>query len=661
MRSSLIIVLIVLGLCAPAFMIWMLLSGTESVSPSDRPVKNTPENARREEKRRRTITTPKEAAPPLQAPDTPSPLPEVRERVLPERALKGWHGTLFLVLHFPKGTAVPAPGQVRFKVYFEQVRMKASPKPEKRSGEYVLEELVPGRYRVAAYTTKGVALRGAASCRVGPGETVSVDLRLDRPRPILLKAVDGKTGKPVGKARIQWSRGGGAGVTDENGRYRSAAFFTPDTSRTALITHPRYFTTRFDPLHPERSGARLVGREGNAYRVPLPPRQGDLSLSGTLQDELERPLGRWIVHLYPLQGSTGKAAFLSAVTDREGRFHVEKLSPGPYLLAATLRLLALSGRAPPRYLFEEEVTLSEGAPSGNRIFTVERKRVPFHGRVLYTDPVKPAPGVRIECSVKPGSKRFADLSPPRFDPLFTDENGTFETSRTFFPEDLFLLIVDGGVPLLTPEGFSFTFRTARSAEKLVRLQEDLLEGRALTLWIANRTDLVLEGQVLDKDGAPLSLVLMSAESPTGLVQGQRRCGTDQDGRFRFVGLFPGVWCLSLLLPHGPTQEHVVFLHDQSQPPLMIRIPDTCELQGTVKGSPLPRRIWIHAEGPGYETDHIPVDSKGDFFFRYLPSGTSWVVLEYNTPGKKEGYGTLSVKHFEVELAPGKTTRLEIDL
>lgn len=663
MRSLFSLLLILGGLFAAAVMVWMLIppGGRDVAYHPLPPAKPAAEGRGERERLDRAVEERPSGLEPI--PSIPGPEARLRkEPVLPRREHGGMRGGLWIRLTTSRGSALPSAKDLCFRIYFQDVLAPLVPHPEVRPGEYALEDLLPGAYRVRAYTVQGGGLEGEVSCRVEPGETLSVRLALERPLPLRLKVQDGDTGAPVAGARVQWSGSNQSGLTDERGWFVSSLSLVPVAEQCALVTHPDYFSLRFDPRDPEACGAEPAGRWKTDFRIPLRTRKGPLSLSGIIQDEKGRPLKRWVLHLHPLNAEReGKGSFLSCLTDRTGRFHLENLPPGEYLLSGTLRLMALRPGRPPPPLFEEPVRLDPGEAPQERIITVTRKRVPFHGWVLHTDPVQPAAGVGVTCRGDVDPNRFLDDRPPFFDPMVTDGQGAFRSRRSFLPEDLFRLIVDGAVVLVAPGGETLPYRYARTADDLVRLQEDLLLDRPVTLWFIDHWDLILEGRVQDSTGEPLSRRMISVRSPTRLVQGERRSSTDMEGRFRVDGLFPGIWSLRIFLPRGPVREETVVLHrDPPHAPLVITIPEHGKIEGLVKARQFPRRMWVHAEGPGYATARVPVGTLGVFEFQYLPPGPARVVLEYSGTATR-AYGPLYRDAREVVVAPGKTVSVSFDL
>jgi hypothetical protein len=157
---------------------------------------------------------------------------------------------------------------------------------------------------------------------------------------ILGRVVDAATGQPLSSAVVRLSAGGpptGAGIlTGEDGRFIFSPI--PAGQFTLNAERPGYFDSSYGARRPLGGGVPFVLSDGQ--------RRGDAtiqmwpwaSIAGTVVDELgHRVPGVPINAVRRLPDGAPSAFGGSAVTDARGEYHIQRLPPGTYVVAASCR------------------------------------------------------------------------------------------------------------------------------------------------------------------------------------------------------------------------------------------------------------------------------------------------------------------------------------
>jgi hypothetical protein len=621
MRNLIPILVLIAGLLAVAVASWLLISSDEDSGYS-----LDPDPGIGEEPAPPPGDIMSDIDHPGERPTEPDLEPERPAREV-EKVLPTWKrgsprgGLRIHVAYLDSGDPFPAEG-LDMKVLYQDVPLEEKPRADGPVGDYILEDLLPGRYRVRACTP--LWERGAATALVQSGEFADLVLLMSTSSHLQVQVVDQNDGSPVHNARLSSIQFIERGVTDEKGRFRSARPYTPDSDLAIKISHPMYFSTRFEPLHPEKAGATRIG-SGETFRIPLEPRAGDLTLAGTATDGEGEPLKRWVLFLYP-QSST--EAHIVAYTGNDGGFQFNRLSPGTYLLCATLRILMFTSTNRPPPVSQAMVELLPGQSLMDYRLVCSRTRAPLAGRILQADTLGPAESARISCHPSLHDLGAGGEEPLTFEPVTTDENGSFATKETFLPETIFQLLVNARLEITSAEGFTSGYRPVQTPTGLRKLQSDIIHGLPVTLWLTDEPNIKLKGTVLDASGRPLPEVRLSASSMAGVLQGRQRGFTNEEGFFQIPYLFSGPWVIQAQIPGGPTVERMIRIEGKGKPQeITIRLKDNCRLEGRVEADPPPTRVRVYIEGLAYETEPLFLGPDLAYSFQHLPAGKARVVVE----------------------------------
>jgi protocatechuate 3,4-dioxygenase beta subunit len=212
-------------------------------------------------------------------------------------------------------------------------------------GRYESDPLVPGRYRVSFYEPSDSTLAAPVEVVVRQGATTRVDLRA-RDLGVLAGRVTDASGAAVEGAALQVYVARGATFRralvppvglDADGSYRIE--LPDDRYRLGLLLRPGdTFPVTFigSPSLPGRDGrpdvlGGLVVRSGTTVRTDLLLRRPG-SISGLVTDADGEPVAGALVH--PVSTDPDVHA-PGAVTDEAGRYVVDGVYPGSYLLQAS--------------------------------------------------------------------------------------------------------------------------------------------------------------------------------------------------------------------------------------------------------------------------------------------------------------------------------------
>lgn len=580
---------------------------------------------------------------------------KIKEKVLPDYPRGEVHAGLKIQVLHRSGEKPVSPQTLDLKVYYYDHPLSQSPAYVKSTGEYVLDDLLPGHYKALARTRDWSS--GSASALVEVGGFTYMTVLVDQPSHLQVQVVDGVSGEPVHNAKLEIPGFIDGGLTDDQGVFKSARKWTPDSELVLRISHPSYFTTLFEPLHPEKSGTKKIGKIPN-YRVPLTPRKGDLVFSGELKDDLGAPLPRWTLFLgRENESPSGEMNRLTQVsTDSRGAFRFSGLRPGAYRVMGTIQLLGTSRIAHPPVLFQETVNLAPGQSVEGYTLVCPREKQPFCGRVLRTETRKPAQGLHIAYRHSRGRFNRDEKDKLYFQTVRTDANGAFCTSEAFLPEDIFRILLTGSLEITNQRGEAMHHRPMQSYADIRQLQADIVRRVPLILWTTEQGDVKLVGHILDAGGTPMAQVRVSAFSGTGVFQGHHRGFTDVSGKFEIPRLYPGEWLVKASLPRGPSLEETVSIPpNRAVAEITMKVKDTCRLEGEIKTDQIPDRMTIRVKGLNFETQIMPIGSDLWYTFQHLPEGKAQVILEVYA-GKRFYESNLKVVEDWVDLKPGRVVR-----
>lgn len=642
------LIIAALGLIAVAAMAWILFSGEGEKTPlpvleEDLPAEEDP-----------LIVPPDlfEDDPGLKEREAligEATVPMEKETLLPTGDSPLFTASLRLrIAHRGDKRPVAAEG-LNLAVTLNHMPLDRAPEATDRPGEYVLLNLLPGRYRVEAAT--GEWEKGAAECSLRSGESMNLDVLIDLPRTMEIRVMDAMTKNGVHNARIQ-SRGFiQGGLTDEKGFFTSSRKFSPDTELSVQITHPLYFATSLDFKALDAVAA------GGPTHVELVPLSGNLTLQGSVKDEEGEILPRLSLFLSPVESEEWNDT-ATTYTNRNGDFRFDRLRPGTYRLGGTLRFLVSPYIPNPPLLFEDTVTLYPEANISDKVIVCAMPRRPLSGRILRADTLSPAAQAEVAYQkLSSGASNRFTATAPLDDPYHfvtakTDVQGFFLTKKTFLPEEIYRLIVYGNIQVTTSDGLVSTCRSRKSPESLRRLQADILEGLPVTLWVVQQGDVTVSGRVLDASGVPIPQVRLTADSATDVAQGRVRAYTDDAGYFSVSSLFPGRWVVTALIPKGPTIKRSLMVPEKGGlPELLIRIEDSGRIEGEIVTDKSPSRWTVRVQGLGFETESQKIGSEFWYSFEHLPPGKARVILEVYE-GRRYQESNLKVIEAWVNVKPG---------
>ncbi|MHC4943092.1 MAG: hypothetical protein ACYTG7_08760 [Planctomycetota bacterium] len=655
MRNIIPLLLGLIGIVALVAAIWILFSGDENngelpdLYQPDEPETKTQVITRGAEEvedalRRESVQATGDLRP-------------LKEQIVPEHLGSLHRGKLtFRLIHQESDAPVEREG-LSLSIYFNDIPFNGIPKTGSNAGEYVLDNLLPGRYRIDAATQAWE--KGSATCSLAPESQQNIVVRLAPSDHLQFQVVDASSLEPVQNARIQARGFIQGGLTDKEGFFYSARKFIPDSTLSVQISHPSYFTTNFEPLHPEKSGAERTGGK-NAYRITLTPLRGDLSISGMVIDDAGNPVQRLALFLSPdIPGV--ESSLISTYTDRSGFFRFDRLQAGTYRLSATLRFLVSRYMQNPPKLFERVFTLLPHQNLTDQIIEYDPARYPLNGYIYLADTYEPAAGAKVKYAPTSRQYQGAAGAPTEEDPYYFDETttdglGAFRTAKLFLPEDIYRMIVYGNIEVTTKRGYTSVCRPRKTPEGLRLMQADILDSVPLTLWIVEKGDLELTGRIADDKGLPLSGARVTADSSMDIAQGRMRGYSDEAGYFKVSHLFPGNWILSFMIPKGPTLQRTVMIPAEGHvPEVNIQLERSCTLEGQIITDRSPGRWNIRVEGLDYETESQKIGSSYWYSFNHLPAGRARIILEIYE-GKRYQESYLEVKEDWVDLVAGKTTR-----
>jgi protocatechuate 3,4-dioxygenase beta subunit len=660
MKNFLPLLLGLIGIVALCAAIWILFSGEEN--NSELPDLLQPDEPERESRvvtgtgGDRTRDRDRET---VQAVGDPRP---VKELIIPE-LYSGLHRGKLIIRVIHEESGAPAEREsLRLSVFFNDIPFNGNPQASDIAGEYVLDNLLPGRYRIDAATTAWE--KGSATVSLAPESQDSLVIHLAPSDHLSLQVVDAVTLEPIQNARIQARGFIQGGLTDKEGYFQSARKFVPDSTLTVQISHPSYFTLNFEPLHPKKSGAERAGGK-NSFRILLAPLKGELYLSGMVIDKAGNPVQRLALFLSP-DGRGASSGVVSTYTDRSGFFRFDRLQPGTYKLSATLRFLVSRYMQNPPKLFERVFTLLPRQNLTDQIIEYDPARYPLNGYIYLADTYEPAAGAKVKYvstsrQYQGAAGAAAEDDPYYFDETTTDEQGAFRTQKLFLPEDIYRMIVYGNIEVTTKRGYTSVCRPRKTPEGLRLMQADILQSVPLTLWIVEEGDMELSGRIVDDQGLPLSGARVTADSSMDIAQGRMRGYSDEAGYFKVSHLFPGKWILSFMIPKGPTIQRTVLIPDSGTPPMLnVKLETSCILEGQILTDRSPGRWNIRVQGLDYETESQKIGASYWYSFKHLPPGRAKVILEIYE-GKRYQESYLDVKEEWVELAPGKTLRVDFSI
>ena len=572
-------------------------------------------------------------------------------QVLPEKAPRAFLSGMRIRLKPSGKRKLPPRDEIGIRVLFHDRPVKESLKPGRETGTYILENLLPGKYRIRIRSSTWAM--GSATARLLPGEFADVTVRIGTPAPIAFQAVDQVTGLPVPGARINCPGFVDGGVTDPVGFFRSKRRCIPDSETVLRIQHPDYFMTLFEPLAPGKSGARFLPEESH-FILPLIPLSGELTFAGTLVDGEGRALPRWALYLDTGESGGPPARSAMAYTNNDGSFAFTRLRPGDYRIRATLRLLVTPNLPFPPAICEERFHLDPGRSIEDHRLVCVQPQVRFRGFIFNAMTRLSMPGVTLSYKATAKTPFPNGEDALSFNPMDSDAAGAFVSDRTFLPEEIFRILLTGSLEIHDAEGRPLKHRPLQTSTELRELQADIVMGSPVSLWVVGESKIRIPGRVLDAHGHPVSQVRLSARSGTGLFEGHHRAFSDGAGYFELQGLFPGEWVIQAVIPEGPiVLRDLTIIEDGEPPELLVKLTNDCRIEGTVTCGEVPGKLNVQVMGKDFETLAVPVAAGRTFTFSRLPPGRARIVLEAYM-GRRFSESTLEVFEKWVDLVPGKT-------
>lgn len=353
------------------------------------------------------------------------------------------------------------------------------------------------------------------------GEVTGVTIRLGEGATItgLLRSEDGST-PTAAEIRLvpetdnlqDWQLGWQVRQADPHPADETGAF------RAEGIAPGRYIVVAQAGGHMDKLRRGVQLSEGAEVDLGTISLEKGLAIEGVVSDEAGNPVPNAYVTCSPHRnpGARPTPALSRPEGDRtdvEGKFRIEKLTPGVYDLGARADGFA-------------EATLDTVDAGATRVRITLSPGLSIEGRVLFPSG-KPAANVSVTAQAEGGRGRGGR----------TDGEGHFEITE--LPDGIYRLTVSGN-------GFRFGPGGAQTDRESFR--DTTLEGiSAGTRDLLIRLDagLSIGGVVVDEQGSPVANGFVFATGPDNSRSFAR---TDEQGRFELSGLAPGKFRLQANVP-----------------------------------------------------------------------------------------------------------------
>jgi protocatechuate 3,4-dioxygenase beta subunit len=484
-------------------------------------------------------------------------------------------------------------------------------------GRFRFDDVIPGDYGITAISPDGAPAR-RPMVEVSPGKAVQLTLTLGVGGVLFAGQIHDAGGGPVPGARAVLRAGGFVGPAMEaGGGWFQATADDQGVFRTRLTPGEYEITVRADGYGPARDRLVLSGAQSRRYRLSPAAR-----LAGRVIDRQSGdPVGGASVWLRADRLDTHIDR--DTVSDRDGRFSFDDLTPGGFVAVARAQYLVGLSRT---------VSVAIGEAATDVEIPVETGRA-IRGLVVGADD-KGVGGVRV----------FAGRTDPPFErPVFT---------RTA-PDGSFAL--EGLLPArYRVGGWGENAGNLKGETALVTTRD--VEGIRLRLSPAT----VVRGRVVDGKGSPVADAAITGFVEAAAASERRmmidRTTSDAEGKFELRRLASG--SLTVFARHaargaarrGPEEI------PRDPGPITLRLSPGASIAGTVTfedGTPAPRvhvSQVIQAGGPMFRPpEQATTDDGGRFKLTGLEAGAHVLLARRN-----EMTGGASARSYQnVTLAAGE--------
>ncbi len=388
----------------------------------------------------------------------------------------------------------------------------------------------------------------------------------------------------------------------------------------------------------------------------------------------------WVEAFSPTRGVNGTPAVSgpATVTDAEGRFTLDNLDPGSYLLSARRTGYLDQGfGAPEPEVVGPPVKLAPGDTLGDVTLKLTPQSL-LYGKVIDEDgdPVPDAEVMVYKLSYAGGRKQFANVTNTVSQADGSLIVGNLRPGRYY----LSAFIRRGEQDPDAREVYVPTYypSTADAAEAAPIEVNAGAEVRGLAIRLRKSRVFHIRGKVAagspDAPLPPVSLKLVPRE-PSLVEPENIGATTGRDGRFEFDGVLPGSYRIQTdrseaVLLDGPPAGGALFgraivgVGDSDVEEVTVLLSKGAELAGTIAGAapnPKPPTVaLVAAWGPLY----AKADAQGGFRFHDVPPDRYELAVSGLPEGayiKSVTFGGQDVTNQNLDLASGAGGRLEITL
>jgi protocatechuate 3,4-dioxygenase beta subunit len=397
----------------------------------------------------------------------------------------------------------------------------------------------------------------------------------------------------------------------------------------------------------------------------------------------------WLEAFSPTRGVTGAptVAAPATITDAEGRFTLDGIDPGSYLLLAQrVGYLDQGYGAPAPQLVGPPLDLSAGESMHDLTFKLTPQSL-LYGKVVDEDgdPVPSAQVQVLRVSYAGGRRHLveAGVSASQDDGSFVAGN---LTPGRYYLSAGFRKVDESGPPAGRPEREKYVttyFPSASDAAAATAVEVDPgAEVRGLAIRLRKSRVFHIRGRVVDAEsGAPAGRVWLRL-APKGEVAATPAFGVESgaDGRFEFGGIVPGSYgieadnsiTLTMLNTDGlavssdlPLVGRAdVAVTDGDVEDLSLRLGPGFTVAGRVSGVAGGRLALIATDGAHVQPVAAAIKPDGKFELRGLSRGTYAVEIGGLPEGayvKSVNLAGRSVSDSEIDLTSGASGDLQIEV